>query len=245
MLSLTQGLGTQPPSAERPARSDPRRSLRSSSAPASPGPGASVLLAALLVAMECPHLSSSVCIAPDSAKFPNGSPSSWCCSGECGPRRPCNAPEAPAPPGLPSRGRGRRTRGLGKWCGQAGPGGWGGVSGEACGAAAGGAAAAAPLFPVARRSGRRRKGPRGMRARGGHERVGDGGEPGPWPAARAPASPGNGWGLCWPVSLGRGAAGSGCPAPTRRPHVWRGPSCVPSSTGQEKLRSWGQLCLGC
>ncbi|KAB0343513.1 hypothetical protein FD754_020439 [Muntiacus muntjak] len=31
--------------------------------------------------MECPHLSSSVCIAPDSAKFPNGSPSSWCCSG--------------------------------------------------------------------------------------------------------------------------------------------------------------------
>ncbi|PNI74474.1 USP3 isoform 17, partial [Pan troglodytes] len=30
--------------------------------------------------MECPHLSSSVCIAPDSAKFPNGSPSSWCCS---------------------------------------------------------------------------------------------------------------------------------------------------------------------
>ncbi|MEJ1285489.1 ubiquitin specific peptidase 3 [Cricetulus griseus] len=30
--------------------------------------------------MECPHLTSSVCIAPDSAKFPNGSPSSWCCS---------------------------------------------------------------------------------------------------------------------------------------------------------------------
>uniref|UniRef100_A0A2K5L821 Ubiquitin specific peptidase 3 n=3 Tax=Cercopithecidae TaxID=9527 RepID=A0A2K5L821_CERAT len=30
--------------------------------------------------MECPHLSSSVCIAPDAAKFPNGSPSSWCCS---------------------------------------------------------------------------------------------------------------------------------------------------------------------
>uniref|UniRef100_A0A8C8ABB2 Uncharacterized protein n=1 Tax=Otus sunia TaxID=257818 RepID=A0A8C8ABB2_9STRI len=33
--------------------------------------------------MECPHLGSSVCIAPDSAKFPQGSPSSWCCSGEC------------------------------------------------------------------------------------------------------------------------------------------------------------------
>uniref|UniRef100_A0A493SV23 UBP-type domain-containing protein n=1 Tax=Anas platyrhynchos platyrhynchos TaxID=8840 RepID=A0A493SV23_ANAPP len=30
--------------------------------------------------MECPHLGSSVCIAPDSAKFPQGSPSSWCCS---------------------------------------------------------------------------------------------------------------------------------------------------------------------
>ncbi|KAJ8790408.1 hypothetical protein J1605_021485 [Eschrichtius robustus] len=64
--------------------------------------------------MECPHLSSSVCIAPDSAKFPNGSPSSWCCSGECGPRRPCSAPEAPALPGLPSRGRGQSARGLGE-----------------------------------------------------------------------------------------------------------------------------------
>ncbi|XP_015199170.1 ubiquitin carboxyl-terminal hydrolase 3 isoform X3 [Lepisosteus oculatus] len=30
--------------------------------------------------MECPHLNSSVCIAPDSSRFPNGSPSSWCCS---------------------------------------------------------------------------------------------------------------------------------------------------------------------
>ncbi|XP_033903475.1 ubiquitin carboxyl-terminal hydrolase 3 [Acipenser ruthenus] len=30
--------------------------------------------------MECPHLNSSVCIAPDSTQFPNGSPSSWCCS---------------------------------------------------------------------------------------------------------------------------------------------------------------------
>ncbi|RMB94615.1 hypothetical protein DUI87_29430 [Hirundo rustica rustica] len=35
--------------------------------------------------MECPHLGSSVCIAPDSAKFPQGSPSSWCCSEICGP----------------------------------------------------------------------------------------------------------------------------------------------------------------
>nr|XP_048723230.1 ubiquitin carboxyl-terminal hydrolase 3 isoform X5 [Caretta caretta] len=30
--------------------------------------------------MECPHLGSSVCIAPASARFPQGSPSSWCCS---------------------------------------------------------------------------------------------------------------------------------------------------------------------
>nr|XP_033775891.1 ubiquitin carboxyl-terminal hydrolase 3 isoform X2 [Geotrypetes seraphini] len=30
--------------------------------------------------MECPHLGSSVSIAPDSAAFPGGSPSSWCCS---------------------------------------------------------------------------------------------------------------------------------------------------------------------
>lgn len=111
--------------------------------------------------MECPHLSSSVCIAPDSAKFPNGSPSSWCCSGECGPRRPCSAPEAPALPGLPSRGRGQSARGLGERCGRAGPGGWGGVRGEA-----GGAAAAAPLFPAARRSGRRRRGPRGIETAG-------------------------------------------------------------------------------
>ncbi|XP_058011774.1 ubiquitin carboxyl-terminal hydrolase 3 isoform X6 [Ahaetulla prasina] len=30
--------------------------------------------------MECPHLGASVSLAPDSAKFPQGSPSSWCCS---------------------------------------------------------------------------------------------------------------------------------------------------------------------
>uniref|UniRef100_A0A2I3TRP1 Ubiquitin specific peptidase 3 n=3 Tax=Homininae TaxID=207598 RepID=A0A2I3TRP1_PANTR len=41
--------------------------------------------------MECPHLSSSVCIAPDSAKFPNGSPSSWCCSGAINSRTPMNS----------------------------------------------------------------------------------------------------------------------------------------------------------
>ena len=114
------------PGEERP-QAEPSESLLRPSPP-SPGLGASVLLAALLVAMECPHLSSSVCIAPDSAKFPNGSPSSWCCSGECGPRRPCSAPEAPALPGLPSRGRGQSARGLGERCGQAGPGGWGGYA---------------------------------------------------------------------------------------------------------------------
>ncbi|XP_018408268.1 PREDICTED: ubiquitin carboxyl-terminal hydrolase 3 isoform X2 [Nanorana parkeri] len=30
--------------------------------------------------MECPHLTTSVCIAPDYAAFPSGCPSSWCCS---------------------------------------------------------------------------------------------------------------------------------------------------------------------
>uniref|UniRef100_A0A8C2ECV5 Ubiquitin carboxyl-terminal hydrolase n=1 Tax=Cyprinus carpio TaxID=7962 RepID=A0A8C2ECV5_CYPCA len=30
--------------------------------------------------MECPHLSSSVCVTVDPTRFPNGSPSSWCCS---------------------------------------------------------------------------------------------------------------------------------------------------------------------
>ncbi|XP_063053466.1 ubiquitin carboxyl-terminal hydrolase 3 [Engraulis encrasicolus] len=29
--------------------------------------------------MECPHLNSNVCVAVDPSKFPNGSPSSWCC----------------------------------------------------------------------------------------------------------------------------------------------------------------------
>ncbi|XP_066524523.1 ubiquitin carboxyl-terminal hydrolase 3 [Hoplias malabaricus] len=30
--------------------------------------------------MECPHLGSSVCVSVDATRFPNGSPSSWCCS---------------------------------------------------------------------------------------------------------------------------------------------------------------------
>ncbi|KAM4619224.1 ubiquitin carboxyl-terminal hydrolase 3 [Polymixia lowei] len=30
--------------------------------------------------MECPHLNSNVCFAVDSSKFPNGTPSSWCCN---------------------------------------------------------------------------------------------------------------------------------------------------------------------
>ena len=32
--------------------------------------------------MECPHLSSNVSCAVDSAGFPHGAPSSWCCTGE-------------------------------------------------------------------------------------------------------------------------------------------------------------------
>lgn len=64
--------------------------------------------------MECPHLGSSVCIVPDSAKFPQGSPSSWCCSGECGLRRaalPARGgpavlcPRCPAGEGSGARGR--------------------------------------------------------------------------------------------------------------------------------------------
>ncbi|MED6254481.1 hypothetical protein ATANTOWER_027294 [Ataeniobius toweri] len=30
--------------------------------------------------MECPHLSSNVGCATDSPRFPNGTPSSWCCN---------------------------------------------------------------------------------------------------------------------------------------------------------------------
>ncbi|XP_030621710.1 ubiquitin carboxyl-terminal hydrolase 3 isoform X2 [Chanos chanos] len=30
--------------------------------------------------MECPHLNSSVCVVMDISRFPNGSPSTWCCS---------------------------------------------------------------------------------------------------------------------------------------------------------------------
>uniref|UniRef100_A0A3B4U1W5 Ubiquitin carboxyl-terminal hydrolase n=1 Tax=Seriola dumerili TaxID=41447 RepID=A0A3B4U1W5_SERDU len=30
--------------------------------------------------MECPHLNSNVCCAVDSSRFPNGTPSSWCCN---------------------------------------------------------------------------------------------------------------------------------------------------------------------
>ncbi|XP_063782607.1 ubiquitin carboxyl-terminal hydrolase 3 isoform X2 [Pseudophryne corroboree] len=40
----------------------------------------SYLAVFLRTAMECPHLTASVCIVPDSAAFPSGSPSSWCCS---------------------------------------------------------------------------------------------------------------------------------------------------------------------
>lgn len=59
-------------------------------------------------AMECPHLGGSVCLAPDSAKFPQGSPSSWCCSGECGSR--AHRPPSPLPgaPRAPSAGQRRR-----------------------------------------------------------------------------------------------------------------------------------------
>lgn len=136
------------PGQERP-QTEPPESLR---------PRASAVPAAVLVAMECPHLSSSVCIAPDSAKFPNGSPSSWCCSGECGPW--AGRPRTRGPgsgPGLavegPREGGARppgRLRGAGRARGARGRG------------AAG--AAAAPLFRAARRPGRQRRGPPGPEA---------------------------------------------------------------------------------
>ncbi|KAL0601317.1 LOW QUALITY PROTEIN: Ubiquitin carboxyl-terminal hydrolase 3, partial [Plecturocebus cupreus] len=178
VLSLTQGLETQPPSAERLARSDPRRSLRSFSAPTSPGPGATVFPATFLVAMECPHLSSSVCIAPDSAKFPNGSPSSWCCS-----VRPRAGPAAHPRPRLcracrlGAAGGRRADLGRSKGKGKRGLAGWGGYAVRRARAGA----AAAPLFLEARRPGERRRGPQGAGVRGGLERVGAaaGGDPGP------------------------------------------------------------------
>lgn len=243
MLSLTQGLGTQPPSAERRARSDPRRSRRSSSAPASPGPGASVL-AALLVAMECPHLSSSVCIAPDSAKFPNGSPSSWCCSGECGPRRPATHPRPRLRRAcrLGAAGGGRADSGSG--AGKPGP-----VAGEGY----------SVRRAERRRAERRRRllcfpwpdGPAGEgEAREGCEPAGATSawgrrQAGTLACGSRPCAARQCRGAVVARVARSGGCGSGCPAPTRRPHVWPGPSCVPSSTGQEKRRSWGQLCLGC
>lgn len=104
--------------------------------------------------------------------------------------------------------------------------------------AAGGAAAAAPLFPGARRSGRQRRGPWGAGARGAHERVGAAasGDLGQRLAPpRSPAVIGGCAGPCPRV----GGGGGGCPAPTRRPHVWRGPSFVPSLTGRQKRCSRG------
>jgi hypothetical protein len=160
------------PGKERP-QTEPPESLSS---------GVSVVPAAVLVAMECPHLSSSVCIAPDSAKFPNGSPSSWCCSGECGPKPAGRAPEAPALPGLPSKGRGRPVHGPGEGLGRTGSG---------C-AVRRARAGASPLFPAARRPGPWRRGPRGAGVRGGLEAWGRGGL-GVWPAPLAPPC-GAGWG---------------------------------------------------
>lgn len=70
--------------------------------------------------MECPHLGSSVCIAPDSAKFPQGSPSSWCCSGECGlhcAALPTGGGSAVPLSSLPGGGRAPCGRGRARGCG--------------------------------------------------------------------------------------------------------------------------------
>lgn len=157
LLSLTQRLGTQkPPSARRRVRSDPRRSLRSPSAP-EPRPS--------------PPPSSwpwSVRTSVPASASPRTQPSS-----PTAPRRPGaaavsaalglagRAPEVPAlARALPSKGRG---------CG-----GQRAASGEADGSRPGArgegtrrgaaGAAAAPLFRAARRPGRLRRGPRGPEA---------------------------------------------------------------------------------
>lgn len=208
-------LGTQPPSAERPTKSDLRRSLRNPSFPTSRGAGVSVLFAAVLVAMECPHLSSSVCIAPDSAKFPNGSPSSWCCSGECGPRRPCCAPEVRAQLGLPSRGRGRRRVDSATSKGEPGPAPWEGY------------AVRRPRRAEWRRllCFPRPDGPAGEgEARAGGSPLGPracGGNPAAWPPH--PAVPRGSARRCCRVE----SSGGGCPAPTGRSYV-----CVCGGAGR-------------
>lgn len=139
------------PGQKRP-QTEPPKSLR---------PRASAVPAAVLVAMECPHLSSSVCIAPDSAKFPNGSPSSWCCSGECS--SGAGGPRTRGPgsgPGLAVEGP--RVRGQRAASGEA-DGSRPGARGEGTRRGAAGAAAA-PLFRAARRPDRLRRGPRGPEA---------------------------------------------------------------------------------
>lgn len=77
--------------------------------------------------------------------------------------------------------------------------------------------------------------PRGPRARGGS------GGRGPGPARSPPALP---RGCSHPCRRVRGCGG-GCPAPTRRPHVWRGPGCIPPRPHEKSAARRAQLCLGC
>ncbi|MCJ8735912.1 hypothetical protein PDJAM_G00252920 [Pangasius djambal] len=58
---------------------DPAEPVTSLDGASSPSSRYRFLWLALLV-MECPHLSSTVCVAVDPSRFPHGSPSSWCCS---------------------------------------------------------------------------------------------------------------------------------------------------------------------
>lgn len=154
LLSLTQRLGTkQPPSAQRRARSDPRRSLRSPSAPQlrpSPPPSSwpwSVRTSA--PASASPRTQPS---SPTAPRRPGAAAVS------AAPGLAGRAPEVPAlVRALPSKGCGRVAHGLGGGCGERA--GRAGMRGRG---AAG--AAAAPLFRAARRPGRLRKGPRGPEA---------------------------------------------------------------------------------
>lgn len=136
--------------------------------------------------MECPHLGSSVCIAPDSAKFPQGSPSSWCCSGECGLR--CAALPARGGPAVPLSslpGGGRAPRGRGRARGRGG--------GRLPRPPPAGAAPRDPLKGAAPSSRRCARGGAACRGRSG------GCSPAPGPAPgyqRGAVRPGVGSGLC-------------------------------------------------
>lgn len=125
--------------------------------------------------------------------------------------------------------RASRLRGPGRVCGEAGAGGRGGQSGR------GSFVLRGPTVGPAK--GR----PRGAGARRGRERVGAATHrTGSRARGCAPAPP---WGCARPSRRVGGGSG-GCPAPTGRSHVWRGPGGVAPSAGREDAALRAQLCLG-